>query len=58
LTRAKPIGIIAENQLTTGLTTMKCLLCIAFAAGLLLLERPIIFSETFTEEPRVNVRLK
>ena len=33
---------------------MKFLLCIVFAAGLLLLERPIIFGETFTEGKRVS----
>ena len=33
---------------------MKFLLFIAFAAGLLVLERPIIFSETFTEGVRVS----
>jgi Ni/Fe-hydrogenase subunit HybB-like protein len=49
LTRANPIEIIVENQLPIGLTTMKFLLFIAFAAGLLILERPIIFGETFTE---------
>src|SRR5439155_6416708 len=54
LTRANPIEIIAENQLTIGFTTMKFLLSIAFAAGLLVLERPIIFSETFTEGARVS----
>ncbi len=58
LTLANPMEIIAENQLIIGLTTMKSLLLIAFAAGLLVLERPIIFSETFTEGARVNMRLK
>jgi hypothetical protein len=48
LTKANPIEIIAENQLIIGLTTMKFLLFITFAAGLLVLERPIIFGETFT----------
>jgi hypothetical protein len=33
---------------------MKFLLFIAFAAGLLVLERPIIFSETFSEGVRVS----
>lgn len=33
---------------------MKFLLFIAFAAGLLVLERPIIFAETFTEGVRVS----
>jgi hypothetical protein len=36
------------------LTTMKCLLFIAFAAGLLVLERRIILAETFTEGVRVS----
>jgi len=54
LTGASSIEIIAENQLIIGLTTMKSLLLIAFAAGLLVLERPIIFSETFTEGARVS----
>jgi hypothetical protein len=54
LTGANPIEIIAGNQLITGLTTMKFLLFIAFAAGLLALERPIIFGETFTEGTRVS----
>jgi hypothetical protein len=54
LTRANPIEIIVENQLPIGLTTMRFLLFIAFAAGLLILERPIIFGETFTEGIRVS----
>jgi hypothetical protein len=33
---------------------MKLLLFIAFAAGPLVLERPIIFAETFTEGVRVS----
>ena len=33
---------------------MKFLLFIAFVAGLLVLERPTIFSETFTEGGRVS----
>jgi hypothetical protein len=44
--RRKPIII--------GFTTMKFLLFIAFAAGLLVLERSIIFGETFTEGVRVS----
>jgi len=36
------------------LTTMKFLLFIAFAAGLLVFARPIIFAETFTEGVRVS----
>jgi len=39
LSGANPIEIIAESQLIIGLTTMKFLLFIAFAAGLLILER-------------------
>ena len=54
LTRSNPIEIIVENQFPIGLTTMKFLLFIAFAAGLLVLERAIIFSETFTEGVRVS----
>jgi hypothetical protein len=54
LTGANPIEIIVENQLPIGLTTMKFLLFIAFAAGLLILERPIICGETFTEGVRVS----
>ncbi len=33
---------------------MKFSLCIVFAAGLLVLERPIIFGETFTGARRVS----
>ncbi len=39
LSGANPIEIIAESQLIIALTTMKFLLFIAFAAGLLILER-------------------
>jgi len=56
LTGATLIEIIAENQLIIGLTTMKSLLLIAFATALLVLERPIIFSETFTEGARVETK--
>jgi hypothetical protein len=54
LTEPRGIEIIAANQLIIELTTMKFLLFIAFAAGLLVLERPIIFAETFTEGVRVS----
>jgi hypothetical protein len=46
--------MITEKQLIIGLTTMKFLLFTAFAAGLLVLERSIIFGETFTEGARVS----
>src|SRR6266850_1439116 len=45
LTRANPIEIIVENQLPMRLITMNFMLFIAFAAGLLILERPIIFAK-------------
>ena len=54
LTWVQPIEIIVENQLIIGLTTMKFLLFISFAVGLLVLERPIICGETFTEGVRVS----
>jgi len=56
LTTPRSVEIIAENQPIIELITMKFLftLFIAVAAGLLVLERPIIFAETFTEGVRVS----
>jgi hypothetical protein len=46
--------MITGKQLIIGLTTMKFSLFISFAVGLLVLEQPIIFGETFTEGVRVS----
>jgi L,D-transpeptidase catalytic domain len=54
LTRRGAIPIIAENQLTLRLTTMRILLFIAVAAGLVAVQRPISLAETFTEGVRVS----